>query len=287
MFRTEEISFPSKGAAIRGTLFIPEADRQIPAIVVCHGALDFKENYSELCAYLARSGIAALALDMHGHGASEGQRLHVDIGAWVEDIRGAIAYLDHCPKVNPSCIGVFGLSSGGTAVLEAALVEPRIKAVITLDATVRNTLSPLGYLGVMILTAIGHITRLITGEDLRVSMVGPFCNAQVACDPEVNRRWKENPKMLSMWAAFPFPGGVPSVVVDTITRVHRITVPTLVIHGGDDKVDPPETARALYAALTCAKRLCIIPGNGHLGHMDTNKGQVMKLIADWARAHLV
>lgn len=287
MFRTEEIAFPSKGAAIRGTLFLPETDRQLPAVVVCHGALDFKENYSELCAYLARSGIAALALDMHGHGASGGKRLHVDIGAWVEDIRGAIAYLDHCPEVKPSCIGVFGLSSGGTAVLEAALVEPRIRAVITLDATVRNTLSPLGHLGVIILTTIGHITRLVTGEDLRVSLVREFRKVQVACDPEVNRRWKENPKVLAMWAAFPFPGAVPSVVVDTLTRVHRIAVPTLVIHGGDDKVDPPETARALYGALTCAKRLCIIPGNGHLGHMDTNRDQVMELIADWALRHLV
>jgi pimeloyl-ACP methyl ester carboxylesterase len=75
--------------------------------------------------------------------------------------------------------------------------------------------------------------------------------------------------------------------VDTIKRVHLITVPTLVMHGEDDKVDPVETAHLLFGALRCVKRLCIVPGNGHLGHMDRNKNVVMELTVDWALSHLV
>jgi alpha-beta hydrolase superfamily lysophospholipase len=268
-------------------LFTPLSDVPSPALVICHGALDFKENYFALCEYLAGRGIATLAIDMHGYGGSEGKRFHVDIGAWVADIRGAIDYLEQRREVNKSAIGAFGLSSGGTAVLEAAIVEPRIRAVITLDATVRSTLSTAEHLVMLILIAAGWVKRLITKEDLRLSMVKPFEKVEAASDPEVNRRWRENPRVFEMWSSFPLPGGAQALIVDTIERIHRITAPTLVIHGEEDKVDPKETARLLYNALTCVKRLCIIPGNGHLGHLDRNKEQVMQLTADWALAYLI
>jgi uncharacterized protein len=285
--RRTDVTFLSGSDTISGTLFIPNADKPLPALIICHGALDFKENYFDLCEYLADKGIASLAIDMHGHGASGGKRFHVTIKDWVNDIRRAIDFLEQMPGINGNSIGAFGLSSGGTAILEAAVLDSRIHCIITLDATVRNALSRAEHFGMNILIAVGQIKRLITKEDLRLSMVGPFRKVEVASDPEVNRRWKENPKVLEMWSAFPVPGATPSLIVDTIKRVHLITVPTLVIHGEDDKVDPVETAHLLFGALRCVKRLCIIPGNGHLGHMDRNKNVVMELTSNWALSHLV
>ena len=78
-----------------------------------------------------------------------------------------------------------------------------------------------------------------------------------------------------------------SMVVDTIKRTHEITAPTLVLHGAEDKIDPPETAQLLFDTLACAKQIRIIPGNGHVGHMDRNKEEVMSLTAEWAVTHLV
>ena len=268
-------------------LFSPHSDVPLPALIICHGALDFKENYFPLCEYLTDRGVSALAIDMHGHGASQGKRFHVEIDKWVSDIRSAVDFLEHRREINRTAIGAFGLSSGGTAILEAALVEPRIRTLITLDATVRNTLSLLEYIGIQVGMVLGRIKRLFTREDLRLSLVKELQRAEAASDPEVNRRWLENPKVIEMWSAFPLPGAAQSLIVDTIKRVHRITVPTLVIHGEDDKIDPPETARVLFNAMTCIKRLCIIPGNGHMGHLDRNKNQVMELTADWALTRLV
>ncbi len=285
--RRTDVSFPSGPDTISGTLFIPNTDKPLPALIICHGALDFKENYFELCEYLANKGIASLAIDMHGHGASGGKRFHVNMKDWILDIVRAIDLLEQTQGINGNSIGVFGLSSGGTAVLEAALVDKRIRCIITLDATVRNTLNPGEYLGMKFLGAIGHIKRVITKDDLRISMIGPFKKVEAASDPEVNRRWKENPKVLKMWSAFPIPGASPSLIVDTLKRVHLITSPTLVIHGEDDKVDPVKSAQMLFQALTCIKSLHIVPGNGHLGHMDRNKGVVMQLTGEWAQTHLV
>jgi alpha-beta hydrolase superfamily lysophospholipase len=285
--RRTDVSFPSGPDTISGTLFIPNTDKPVPALIICHGALDFKENYFELCEYLANKGIASLAIDMHGHGASGGNRFHVNMKDWILDIMRAIDFLEQTQGINDNSIGVFGLSSGGTAVLEAALVDKRIRCIITLDATVKNTLNPVEYLGMKFLGAIGHIKRVLTKDDLRISMIGPFKKVEAASDPEVNRRWKENPKVLKMWSAFPIPGAIPSLIVDTLKRVHLITCPTLVIHGEDDKVDPVKSSQMLFQALTCIKSLHIVPGNGHLGHMDRNKGVVMELTGEWAQTNLI
>lgn len=282
----ESLSFTSLGEKIASVLFLPDAHGDCPALIMCHGAMDFKENLFEFCEFLAGKGIAALAMDMHGFGESGGDRYHVVIEDWVADIRAALAALQAHRRIDAKRIGAFGFSSGGTAVLECSLVEPGIQALITLDATVRPVSNIPDRIGIEVLSALGWIKRLFTGTGLQVSLVGSCAKMEVASDPEINAAWGRNPRVIEMWSAFPFPGTKESTVVDTIRRVHDIKVPTLVLHGAEDKIDKPESARLLYGTLTCTKGLHIIEGNGHLGHMDRNKRTVMELTAGWALKHL-
>ncbi len=282
----ERLEFTSLGHKIASVLFLPEAPVPHPALIMCHGAMDFKENYFEFCRYLAAKGIAALAVDMHGFGESEGDRFHVTIEEWIADIRAALAALQEHPLINSANIGAFGVSSGGTAVLECSLVEPGLKALITLDATVRTIVGLLELAGIRLLALMGTVKRLFTGSSLRISLVKSCKKIEVAHDPEVNSSWGNNPDVLKMWSEFPFPGTEESLIVDTIKRVHMISVPTLILHGAEDKIDHPDTARLLYGTLTCPKGLHIIEGNGHMGHLDRNKQTVMELTARWASKHL-
>jgi len=284
--RTTAVSFLSNGDTIAAVLTLPDVHEPVPAVVVCHGALDFKENFSELCGFLANSGIATLAMDMHGHGASGGHRYHVDMGDWVSDIRCAIDFLASLPAIRKGSIGAFGFSSGGTAVLEASVLDRRIRCLITEDATVNNTLGVLDTAIVSLLNAAGWIKRRITGKDLRLSMEQAFSKVPLTADAEVNRSWQDDARVKEMWSSVPFPGMRASFRADTLRRVHLITVPTLVIHGQEDRIDNPASARMLHKSLRCAKRLCIIPGNGHMGHRDGNRHQVFSLTAQWAREHL-
>src|SRR5207253_36399 len=114
----ESVRIGSMCELIAGTLFLPTDGGGVPALVVCHGAGEFKENYFELCEFLAARGIASLALDMHGHGESGGRRFHVKIDEWVADVRAAVEFLSGNSAIDPGAIGAFGLSSGGTAILE-------------------------------------------------------------------------------------------------------------------------------------------------------------------------
>ena len=121
--RKEALKFQSLGELIKGTLFLPdpqdkEDEGLLPVIILCHGAIDYKEHFYNFAAFLANSGYAALALDMHGHGESGGERFNVKMAEWVPDIHGAIKLLSTRDDIDKHRIGAIGFSSGGTAILE-------------------------------------------------------------------------------------------------------------------------------------------------------------------------
>lgn len=285
--RQDTVRLRSLGDELVGTLFLPEGSKQSPVLIICHGAGEFKENYFELCELLASRGVATLAIDMHGHGQSAGERFYVNMRQWVADVQAAIDFLLTHPKIDGGKIGAFGLSSGGTAILEAAVVDPRLKALVALDATVRNSLPLAMSLPLQILVFLGKIKKLFTKTDLRIPLAKMSGGLHLASDPELDKRIQTDPRALAAYNSFPFPGAAQAFFVNTIKRVSRIAIPTLVLWGEDDQVDPPETGRLLFAALKCKKQLHIIPGNGHVGHLDRHKDKVFSLTADWMLENLV
>lgn len=282
-FTRESVQFRSLEEKIVGTLTLPAGATAVPTIIVAHGAGEFRDNYLELAGYLAGRGIGTLLIDMHGHGESGGARFHVRMTEWVADLRAAADFLKSRGEVGR--LGLFGLSSGGTAVLEAALVDDRFDALIVLDATVRRSL-PLGMLALIgFLLRLGKVKKSITGQPLRVPLAKLSVGPKIASDPEINRAILSNPRALEAFLKFPLPGAEEAFFIDTIKRAPEIEKPTLVIWGEDDKMDPVQTGRLLHDALTCRKRLEVIPGNGHVGHMDRHRERVFALTADWALEH--
>src|SRR6187397_921495 len=110
----EPVCLRSLGDNLAGMLFLPDSPQPAAAVIVCHGAGEFKENYFELCEILAGRGIAALAIDMHGHGASAGERFCVEMRQWVPDVQAAIVFLHTPPGVEGKRIGPFVFFWGET-----------------------------------------------------------------------------------------------------------------------------------------------------------------------------
>jgi alpha-beta hydrolase superfamily lysophospholipase len=267
-------------------LFVPGiTDKPAPVLIVTHGAGEFKENYLEMADHLSKRGISCLLMDMHGHGASGGKRYHVCIKEWVADLKAAIDYLETREDIDSTQISGFGLSSGGTAILEAAVTETRLRALVALDATVMNTLPWSITLTMSTMSALGYVKRLFTGEDLRISIVKLLDEVELASDPEINARLRVDPGKVRAFKNFPMPGAAAAFFVNTISRVAKIKATTLVIWGEDDQLDPVSTAHTLYEKLTCEKGIEIVKGNGHAGHLDRNRKQVFELTANWLLKH--
>ena len=282
----ESVQITSSGLKLAARLFVPPQIRPAPALVIGHGAGDRKEPYFPFCEYLCGRGIATLAIDLASHGESEGPRHHVNIRQWVADYRAALDYLCGRSEIDAQRLGGWGISSSGTAVLEAALEEPRLRVLVTSGATVCNSLPFALSATIKTFVFAGKIKKALTGKDLRVPLAKMGPPPQFASDPEVNKRILADPKVQEAFMAYPFPGAAEAFFVDTIKRVPKITVPTLVMWGAEDKVDSPETGKRLFAALTCKKRLEIIPESGHAVHLDRSKEKVFALTAEWVSENL-
>lgn len=297
--RKENLQFTSLDDKISATLFLPDVPNGcssaglFPAVILCHGAIDYKEHFFEFAEFFVRNGYAALAMDMHGHGASEGSRYHVRMKQWVPDILAGIKVLSTHEQIDGERIGAVGFSSGGTAILETAAQQGLIsekhltlKALVTLDATVKTIITPVETVVFKVISGLGRVKRKLIGRDIKIPLYDLAVKVPAACDPDVNAAFHGDSYFKEGYKAYPLPGAVESLIIDTIKRVDNITIPVCVIHGEEDKVDSPDTARELYRRLKSKKALHIIPRSGHIGHLDYQKNKIFGIAKSWFDACL-
>jgi pimeloyl-ACP methyl ester carboxylesterase len=72
-----------------------------------------------------------------------------------------------------------------------------------------------------------------------------------------------------------------SDTTDVVEFAGRITAPTLLAVGSEDRVNPPEVSRAIHEAIP-GSRLVVLPGIGHLPKLEAPDQTVALL-----RSHLL
>jgi pimeloyl-ACP methyl ester carboxylesterase len=105
-------------------LFAPDGDAPGGAVIL-HGAGSSKENHFDFARLLQAAGIAAVAFDQRGHGASEGP-----LGAGVLDDVATIAGL-----LPPGPVALRGSSMGGFVALHAGALMDAAGVVAICPAT--------------------------------------------------------------------------------------------------------------------------------------------------------
>ena len=289
----ESVHLKSLGDELAGTLFYPDSKRPAPVLIICHGAGEFKENYYELCELLASRGVATLAIDMHGHGQSASSFSGVVLCFSPEASMVLGMSLETYTLIHV-VISLLAILSG-LLVFFGMVANKRMDALTALFLATTVLTSVTGFffplplpmtLFLKLLVGLGRIKMFVTKRDLRLPLAKMSGGLHLASDPELDKRIQTDPKALAAFNDLPFPGAAQAFFVNTIKRVSKIAIPTLVLWGEDDKVDPPETGRMLFAALTCKKELHIIAGNGHVGHLDRNRDKVFSLTANWALENL-
>ena len=169
----------------------------------------------------------------------------------------------------------------------AARPDPRVKAVVSMAATIQTTLSAAERAIFAVLRAAGAAKRALTGSDLRVNLTSIANTMVTAEDPAVDEHFHTAPQLLDAFAHVPFPGAWNGFIVDIRDELERVDAPTLVIHGAQDGMEPVNGARVLYEALTCEKEMHVVEGSGHLLHLDYRKDEVFGLLLEWFERHLL
>ena len=145
----EKIHFKNRyGIELTGDLYIPKVvNGKLPAIAVSGPFGAVKEQASGLYAQtLSERGFITLAFDPSYTGESGGTPRDVaspDINT--EDFSAAVDFLSNHKNVNPDKIGIIGICGFGGFGLNAAAIDTRIKAAVTVTMYDMTRVSARGY----------------------------------------------------------------------------------------------------------------------------------------------
>jgi len=130
-----KITFHNRyGIELAADMYVPkDAEGKLPAIAVTGPFGAVKEQTSGLYAqHMAERGFLTIAFDPSYTGESGGEPRRVaspDINT--EDFLAAVDFLSTCDLVDPERIGIIGICGFGGMAINAAALDPRIKATVT------------------------------------------------------------------------------------------------------------------------------------------------------------
>jgi fermentation-respiration switch protein FrsA (DUF1100 family) len=209
--------------------FLPSPGQ--PTIIVQHGYKDSRGTMLGVAAMLRRNGYAVLVQTVRAHDSSDGEVVGLgsremdDLAAWWQWL---IARAD----VDPQRVGIFGVSMGGSLVLQYAAQNQQLKAVVA-DCAFSS-----------ITDTVETSVRFFTG-------LPPFPFAP----------------LILFWVERDL--GVDASSIDAKQWVGRISPrPVFLLQGGADVVVSPASGTRLFEAAKEPKDLWVEPELGHAQFLE-------------------
>jgi pimeloyl-ACP methyl ester carboxylesterase len=229
-----------------------------PAVLFSHSWFCDARQWPQAPA-VARGGYRVLNLDNRGHGRSGPYRERYTVWDMADDL---VAVLDDAREDRAV---VVGLSVGGFAALRAALRYPsRVRALVLAD-TAAVAQSWAGRLKARALAPV-FLTpaRPVVVPTLLRTLFGPTARRT---QPALVAEWRarflaQDPRSMAI--------ALDAIVHrdDVTSELDRISTPTLVVVGEDDR-DPGVAASAVLAARIPRTRFVVLPATGHLSALES------------------
>ena len=244
-------------------------------ILLVHGLGEHSGRWDGPAARFNSDGANVYSYDLRGHGASGGERVHLDEWAAlhrdIAEMAGATVASSGRPWVlYGHSLG--GLQSAGYLIDEwepmpniAVLSAPAMIATRGIDNVLKLAASVLGSV-----TPTTSINNKITGE-------------QLSRDPAVGEAYFAD-DLVQTKATARF-GKVTFAEQDRLRpRLGSISIPTLVVHGADDELVQPAASAPLAASESVTRK--VYPGVRHELHNEPEGAEVLGDIIDWINAKL-
>ncbi len=249
-------------------------DSPAAAVVIVHGLGDHSGRFAHVAAHLMLHDASVYALDLRGHGRSEGEpRAYAES---FDDYVGDLAlFLRHVREDAAQPLFVLGHSLGG--LLAARYVTAhgtgRLAGLVLSSAALQlpSDLAPL------LRKAAGLLSRLAPTLPTR-----RIPTAYLSQDPGVVRGYEQDPLVET--------GGVRARVGHEMLQTIRLvrehagafTLPLYLFHGTADRITDPAGSRWLYEhAPSEDKTLRLYDGFYHETMNEPDRGRVLTDLTDW------
>lgn len=264
------------GTQLHVQSWLPQHTRAVVGVV--HGWSDHSGRYGNVVDALTPHGCGVYAVDLRGHGLSEGQRGHIN--TW-DEYRGDVhAFLDLLEATYPDTpLFLMGHSTGGLIVLEYAIHHParRLNGLIAsapllAEPNVPGVVKLLG----RVLSRVAPSFSLDPNADPNTISRDPAVVAAYKSDPLAHSR--ATPRLSTeMSAARDF----------VLANLDGITYPFLLMYGSADGLVPPHISREMFAHVGAAdKTRHEYDGGYHELFNDLCKDEMLGDLVAWLDAHV-
>ena len=250
------------------------ADAPRAAVLIVHGLGEHSGRYEHVGDQLAAAGLETFSWDLRGNGASGGERAWLDgWSRFFDDVEDRLAAVRAAVPGRP--VILYGHSMGGLIALGYAVSDrPRPDLLVLSAPGLEDDLAAWLHAVAPILARIAPRLRLADG----------ITSAMRSRDPAVQAAVDNDPLMLgkstTKFGALAF-AEQPRVRAVAST----LSVPTLVIHGLDDRVVPARASEPLAAIPGVTRR--VYPGIRHELHNEPEGPQILGDVIAWIDARLI
>jgi alpha-beta hydrolase superfamily lysophospholipase len=245
-------------------------------VAIVHGVKSHGGYFGWAAEQLVNDGLAVYALDLHGRGKSDGDRLYLER---IEDYLSDVEALVGLAKAREPGLPVFllGHSAGGVISCVYTLEHQAELAGLVCESFAFQVAAPDAILP--LLKAIGRIAPHLPVLKLK--------NRDFSRDPEAVRAMESDPLVANEVQ----PSHTVAELVRATERLRkefpRITLPVLILHGTSDRVTRPSGSQFFYErAGSRDKTLKLYEGHAHDLLNDLDRQVVMADIQGWMNAHL-
>jgi lysophospholipase len=246
-------------------------------VVLSHGMGEHARRYDHVVARLGELGLAVYAPDHRGHGRSGGKRMYLRrIGEYTDDLHLLFA------EVNARHPGqvpfLLGHSMGAMIALAYALDHQDSLRGLALSATPVVPGSGIGKPAIAAAKVLGRIAPSTPVQALN--------SAYISKDPAVVAAYDADPLVYHGKV----PAGMGGAMLTQMAAFRRslptLTLPTLVLHGADDRLVDPAASRLI--ADTAGSRdltLHIYDGLQHEVFNEPERDRVLDDLIGWLKTH--
>lgn len=251
----------------------PKSNASI-TIAVAHGLGEHAGRYTAFAEAMAKRGMGTFAMDLRGHGLSEGRRGHVDSWSqWLDDIHAFLGLVE--THVGGEVVPL-GHSFGGAAVLSAALAgrlrnarrfivsSPALKTKVAVPQWKAN----LGQVASRVMPRMALSNEVDAGTLSRIPEVVSAYKTDPLVHPKISAR------LYTQWQR---------ASQDVLQRAAEINLPFLILAGSDDKLIDPAGSEELHRKAPAKSELHVLPGRYHEPFNDLGSDEVFDLIASWLK----
>jgi len=271
----QEVEFKTiDGLTLRGDLYnVAVSSEKGPVVIITPGFNCVKEMFvPDVAEQFQKHGIITLIYDPRTLGLSDGlPRNDIDPARQVSDYSDAVTFVKSLPNVDPSMIGIWGMSFSGVIALSATALDPRIRFCIAICPLLNLEYEASKFPKVLAKLQQDRESQLMGNKPLYV----PVLTAEgknpagmgLGADKEefdymVNAKSRGAPRhenhttfqsyyKIKLWQ--------PQGIMRYLDRT-----PVLMVVPELDQISPPEAQIALHGTFPEPKVLHIAPGKGHL-----------------------